>query len=457
MSVLGDTMRKCVTRREMLRFLGAGAAGAVLAACAPAGQAPAPAAPAEKEEGAAAPAKEGKAKYDYWTGWSGFEFDALQKIVDKFNEAHPDTPFVMTTVFGQYEKVLTAIAGGTPPDVVSAVWLHQLVSMAARNGLMALTGYADRDGITGDPYFPNLWDAWHWKGDLWGLAITANSNVIAYRKDLYREVGLDPEDPPDTISELDEAAMKLDKFDENGNIVRYGLYPGYLFWWGNVFGGTFFDEEAGKITANDEPIVAALEWMRGYAERLDPAKVAAFQQGFGDYMSPQNAFFVGKEAMTQVGEWFISFVDKFAPGLEYDFMPAPIPEGGREMCTTFGGSIFTIPNGVKNPDVSWEFIKFLSEDENMGEFCYVIHNVPPKTGVAYQDRFVGDPKFKLAVDMLSGENSFGPPKTPVTEFYFTKLGEAEDAVKQGQKTAQEALDEVVEVVTQEYERAMKRG
>ena len=32
----------------------------------------------------------------------------------------------MSTVFGQYEKVLTAIAGGNPPDVVSAVWLRSL-------------------------------------------------------------------------------------------------------------------------------------------------------------------------------------------------------------------------------------------------------------------------------------------------------------------------------------------
>lgn len=447
-----------LSRRELLKLIGVTAAGATLAACAPAAPAAPAAAPAEgAKEAAPAAAPAAGAKLEYWTGWSGFEFDALQAIVDKFNAAHPDIAFNMTTVFGQYDKVLTAIAGGNPPDVVSAVWLHELVSMAGRKGLMPLTPYAEKDQITGDPYFPNLWDAWHWKNELWGLAITANSNVIAYRKDLFAEVGLDPEAPPKTIAELDAAAMKLDKIAADGTIERYGIYPGGISWWGNVFGGNFFDEENGKITANDEPIVAALDWMGQYAKRLDPTKVAAFQQGFGDYMSPQNAFFVGKEAMTQVGEWFISFVDKFAPGLDYDFIAAPIPEGGRENCTNFGGSIFTIPMGVKNPDASWEFIKFLSADENMGEFCYVIHNVPPKTAVAYQERFIGDPKFKLAVDLLSGKNSFGPPKTPVTSFYFTKLAEAEDAVKQGQKTAKEALDEVTQVTQEEYDRAVQRG
>ena len=52
--------------------------------------------------------------------------------MDQFNETNDGAIYAnMSTVFGQYDKVLTAIAGGNPPDVVSAVWLHQLVSMAA--------------------------------------------------------------------------------------------------------------------------------------------------------------------------------------------------------------------------------------------------------------------------------------------------------------------------------------
>ena len=131
------------TRRDFLRMMGASGAVIALAACTP--PAPPSAGPAAAAGGAAS---SGQAFLNYWTGWSGFEFDELQRQVDKFNEANKDKIFVnMTTVFGQYDKVLTAIAGGNPPDVVSAVWLHQLVSMAARKGLQPLTDYADRDGI----------------------------------------------------------------------------------------------------------------------------------------------------------------------------------------------------------------------------------------------------------------------------------------------------------------------
>jgi multiple sugar transport system substrate-binding protein len=400
--------------------------------------------------------KEGPAFLNYWTGWSGFEFDALQALVDKFNEEHPDIFVNMTTVFGQYDKVLTAIAGGNPPDVVSAVWLHQLVSMAARDGLMPLEEYAKKDGIDGSEYFASCWDAWHYDGHLWGLAVTVNANVIGYRRDLFQEIGLDPDNPFTTLDDLDEAAKALDKFDSNGNIERYGFMPGGLFWWGNVFGGNFYDEANKKITANDPKIVAALDWMRGYAERLDITKVEAFESGFGDYMSPQNAFFVGKQAMTQVGEWFISFVDKYAPGLDYAFMGAPAPAGGRKDCTTFDGSVFTIPKGVQKPDAAWEFIKWLGQPENIGQFAYTIHNIPPKTAVANESRFVDDPKFKTCVDLYTGPNAFGPPQTPVTDFYFTKLTEAENLVKHGEMGAEAALNQVTQEVQQELDKALER-
>jgi len=389
---------------------------------------------------------------NYWTGWSGFEFDVLQGLVDKFNADHPDTFINMTTVFGQYDKVLTAIAGGNPPDVVSAVWLHQLVSMAARGALTPLTSYAESAGIDGSAYFPQLWENWQWNGELWGLMCTSNANVLAYSPSLFAEVGITA--PPTTIAELDAASLALEKLDGDGNIERVGILPAGLRWWGFVFGGTFYDEATQKITANDPKIVAALDWMAGYWSRLGPEKVAAFQSGFGDYISTQNSFFVGKESITQVGEWFIQFQKQFAPDLDMDFFSAPPPEGGRPNCTTFGGSVFTIPAGVRNPDAAWSFIEWLSQDENMGDFCFGIQNIPPKIAPASAERFVSDPRFQLALDLLNGENAFGPDKIPVMDFYNTRIGEAETAVKAGQMSAQEALDRVTEEVQAELDAAL---
>lgn len=445
-----ETTNRALTRRSFLQMMGAGSAAMALAACA----APiAPAAPAA-QTGAGAAAASGQAFLNYWTGWSGFEYDELQKLVDKFNTEHPDIFINMSTVFGQYDKVLTAIAGGNPPDVVSAVWLRELASMAERDGLQPVTDYASAAGIDGAGYFPQFWNAWSYKDDLWGLMITSNSQVVAWRPDLFTEAGLDPANPPKNQIELDAAAQALEKMDADGNIERVGILPAGMTWWGRVFGGSFYDAETQTITANDPKNVAALEWMGGYRSRLGADKVAAFQSGFGDYMSTQNSFFAGKESMTQVGEWFIQFQKKFAPDLVMEFMPAPPPEGGRENCTVFDGSVFTIPTGVKNPDASWEFIRWLSEDQNMSDFCFAIQNVPPKLAPASEERFVSDPRFQLAVDLLNGENAFGPDKMPVNSLLFTRLAEAESAVFNGQMSAQEVLDRVTEEVQAELDKVL---
>ncbi len=112
-------------------------------------------------------------------------------------------------------------------------------------------------------------------------------------------------------------------------------------------------------------------------------------------------------------------------------------------------------NGVQNPDASWEFIQFLSQPEIMGDFCFAIQNVPPKLAPASEERFVADLRFQMAVDLLNGQNAFGPPKMAVNDFLFNRLAEAESAVKQGQMTAQEALDRVNDEVQQELDRTLQ--
>lgn len=421
-----------VSRRDFLRVVGFGSMAAALS-----------------QVGLGALGAQDQAFLNYWTGWSGFEFDVLQTLVDKFNAENPATFVNMSTVFGQYDKVLTAIAGGNPPDIVSAVWLRQLVQMAARGGLTPLTQFAEADGMNGEGYFPQLWNAWQWNGELWGLMVTSNANVLAYSPPVFAEVGAT--EPPTTLAALDEIALALEKVDASGNIERVGILPSGIRWWGLVHGGTFYNEEAQTVTANDPKIVAALDWMASYRRRLGVEQVAAFQSGFGDFMSPQNSFFSGKEAMTQVGEWFIQFQKQFAPDLEMDMFAAPAPEGGRANCTTFDGSVFTVPAGVRNPEAAWSFIKWLSQDENMGEFCFNIQNIPPKVAPASEERFVSDPRFQLALNLLNGENAFGPDKMPVNDFYNTRLAEAETAVLSGQLEAQEALDRVTQEVQEELE------
>ena len=75
-------------------------------------------------------------KIEYWTGWGGEELDDIQKyVIDEFMKENPDIIVETSTIFGSYDKLLTAIAAGTPPDVVSAVWETQIPGLAERERL----------------------------------------------------------------------------------------------------------------------------------------------------------------------------------------------------------------------------------------------------------------------------------------------------------------------------------
>src|SRR5579875_19021 len=51
-----------------------------------------------------------------WQGWSGDEAKQFHKLVAKFNATHAGI-HVNTLDNVDYQKLLTAVAGGTPPDV----------------------------------------------------------------------------------------------------------------------------------------------------------------------------------------------------------------------------------------------------------------------------------------------------------------------------------------------------
>ena len=54
--------------------------------------------------------------------------------------------------------------------------------------------------------------------------------LLYYNKITFREVGLDPENPPKDLEELRQASEKMLKRDSNGNVTRTGLAIDLTAW-----------------------------------------------------------------------------------------------------------------------------------------------------------------------------------------------------------------------------------
>jgi len=89
----------------------------------------------------------GRVRVAYWEKWTGFEADAMRRVVNAFNRRQNRIWVDMLTVSQIDQKMSLATAGGTPPDV-AGLWSQSVNVYADRAALMPLDEYLRRAGIT---------------------------------------------------------------------------------------------------------------------------------------------------------------------------------------------------------------------------------------------------------------------------------------------------------------------
>ncbi|MDQ0858891.1 ABC transporter substrate-binding protein [Bacillus sp. V2I10] len=395
----------------------------------------------------------GTTEITLWHGYTDIGLQALKKMVAAFEEKNPNIKVKMVYTEaseGADQKLLTAVAGGNPPDV-ALFDRFKVGSWATQDALTDLTDMAAEDGIKGDTYYPYAWEEANYQGKLYGLPYTTDARMLYYNKDHFKAAGLDPENPPKTTKELEEAAEKLTKkegkrFKQIGFIPWYG--QGWLYGWGWSYGGEFYNKETGEVTANDPKIAEALTWMAGVAQKFGVEDIAGFESSAGT--GAMDPFISGQISMKVDGNWTISSIEKYKPDLNYGVTPIPTPTG-TDFTTWSGGHAIVLPKGAKNVEAAWEFAKYFGSEE--GQEVYfaelpgdlsVIPSVNEKLGR-------GDNKMlKQFTDILP--NSHSRPVIPEGQLMWNELVDATENTVRGKGTAQENLDKATEAVNKALEK-----
>ncbi len=396
-----------------------------------------------------------KTELAFWYAWGGDEGKALLALVDEFNASQNE--IVIRPVFvpiGQGEKINTALAGSSTPDVVT-IWDWMVVPLGESGALIPLNDYLDSAGIDESDYLPGVWSYGAYRGTKYGLPTTLNAYAFMWNKALFEEVGVDPDRPPENIEELDEYAELLFKQDTRGNIRRLGFLPNISHIYFYVFGGQLWNPETEEITADHPGNVAALEWVASYYKKFDLQKIRVFQATWGEMASPYNPFYRGQLAIQEAGQWELLFIKQFAKSdFEYGVSPFPAPEGGREKVAYLNGSFWAIPKGSKHPDESFEFLKWLTDSNQAARFAAELSNIPPRVEAIDDPLFQSKmlPNMEIYIDMLTDGYVYFFPTLPIGLYYMEELNQALQYVQSGAKTAEQALNDVQQAVMRELER-----
>ncbi len=412
-------------------------------------------------------------KVTYWEKWTGFEGDAMQAVVDLFNSRkikNKESKVIqveMITTSQLDRRLLTAAAGGNPPDV-AGVWTWLVTVYAEKGAILPIDDYLKEAGITEERYVPVFWEICKYKDKMWGLPSTPASVALHWNKRLFREAGLDPNAPPKTIQELDEMAEKLTliqlpnqekpvsfyelKTRKNyeellaaGKIIQMGFLPSEPGWWpwfwGYWFGGRLWDEKE-TVTTDDPGNIEAYNWVSSYSLKYGVDNVNKFSSSFGVFASPQNAFLSSKIAMVVQGVWMYNFIDKYATGMDWAAAPFPSDEGRLKDVSYVEADILIIPKGAKHPDEAFKFISFVNTQEAMELLCEGQRKFTPLKEVS--EGFYArskNPYIRMFRKLAESPSGFITPKIIIWQEYQREIGFATDMIRNLKATPKAALTE----------------
>ncbi len=398
---------------------------------------------------------DGRVVVTYWEKWSGFEGEAIKDAVDCFNREQ-DRIYVDLTIYGDItQKVRIAGSGGNPPDL-AGLYSFDVPVFAAQNALIPLDGALKEAGIGPETYVPAYWRLCVYGGKVWTVPTAPSTLALHWNKKLFREAGLDPDRPPRSIAELDEYAEKLTKRDRNGRIIQAGFLPTEPGWWkyswGFWFGGDVWDGK-GKLTANSAENLAAMKWVKSYADRYGHAELDRFKKTFGGFSSADNAFFVGKVAMEIQGVWMANFIKRYAPK-DFEWGAAAFPSAvpGLEKVTIAEADVIGIPRGAKHPREALEFIKFMATPKGMEILCrgHAKDSTLTKTSPGWEKGHP-NPSVALFSELARSPNCHRTPPIGIWREYNHAFGRAFDDVWTGKKTPEQALDALQDEMQRRFE------
>jgi multiple sugar transport system substrate-binding protein len=388
---------------------------------------------------------EGKTVIDFWTFWgSEIRRPIIEQIITDFNESQDEIEVKHTYLpFGDiWTKELAAIAAGDPPDVV----INDINTTALRGQeqqAMNLSKFLEEDDIS-NRFYPELWDATLYEGDSYGIPFNTDTRVLFYNKDAFKEAGLDPEKPPATWAELEEYAKKLDK-KSGEEYDRIGFYPlwgvGYDVWLLNANGQNYFDEQNNfqiDTLKNEE----VLNWLKSWKDRYGEDVVNSYQAQIDSQQG--HPFFSGDLAMIAQTPTFYTQIRDYAPDLNFGVVELPEYEEGNGHTSWGGGFVAEIPEGSKNPEAAWEFIKYLT-DVQAQEYWAVknfdnVANTEAAESAAKSDEFTEDGTMVYEMAVENMDNTLLTPVPVFAPDFTSYINPNMDEFFLGSMTAKEALE-----------------
>jgi multiple sugar transport system substrate-binding protein len=458
-----------MSRRAFLRGTVALAAAGALAACAPKKTAePAAAATATPRPAATpVPAPEGTL-VRFWTGWGGGTFAAAFQTItesEEFKAVLGNNTFEIKDSTGG-EAMLTAIAGGDPPEAGSCINYLDFMARGACTPIEELVSASEviKKEIFLEGHFDQCW----YEGHMYGVPGIESflRYGLNYNSKLVEEAGLDPDNPPVTWGEVYAWHEKLTVFDDAGNTLQIGLNPndamgeGVWFpdgWMAPIsWGWLWFDAETGKFDINNEQMVDSFKTFKEFIDLVGVDNLANMYsvEGHGTWGGAYNA---EVQAMIVEGYWHPGETMNAAPEVgQYNRATwLPVPDSRRGTKVQGGGAhMILFFEDAKNTEGMFAVAEFLQGKVACDAFWDNLGWLPSVK--SYYDTVDPSiyPGLDFYFDSIDKITEWWPVVyCPVIDFVSNEYYTLTDQVNRAEVTPEEAAAELETRCQQEYDAA----
>jgi len=390
---------------------------------------------------------------EFWSFWgSGPRRETIEAIIEEFNSEndHIEVEYVYQPWGDIWTKSLAAIAGGNAPDVIVQD-INSVRQRAEAQQATNLQEYIEDDSFS-ENFYPQLWDTVIYEDEAYAVPFNTDTQVVFYNKAAFEEAGLDPESPPTTWAELEEAARALD-IESGDGWEQIGFYPrwniGPDVWALNADEGVSWFDEEGNVAVNTPEKVEALEWMLEWQDYYGRDTINQYEAEFGSGVA--DPFISGLVAMRgQNLNYYTNLRENAPEDLDYGVFRLPEFEEGSGHWTWGGGFVLEIPENTENPEESFEFIQYLTSTDVQERFGMnsfdIMANVEANenltTHAELEER--GQEMYQMAQESL--ETTVITPVPLTAPDYIPLVNTQIDAAFLGEMSAQEALDAAQESV-----------
>jgi len=287
-------------------------------------------------------------------------------IIEAFEAENPgvSVELVERPFQGYREQVIAELAAGEAPDIIRAGFVGDFAFYAEAGGTIDLSPYLE-EGFE-DDFFEAAWTIVTYDDKPYGIPFLTDTHALFYNTDYIEQAGIEVPTSMDEcwsweeFSEQSRIAMENSDADY-GHAALWNAKRWMLFLYGN--GGQVLSDDLSEPAMNTEAATEAIAWTKSwYDDELAPLSTTMkfSEQADQLFINGSIAFFIS-------GSWHLPNLRENMLSYGWDVTYLPCTENGQD--ADLGGNGFAVTKDSEHPEIAAEFIKFMTNTENMRTYA----------------------------------------------------------------------------------------